>query len=257
MQDPALRRLGLARSSLGILITLMAGYLFHRDVSGISGGLKSAYYQIVILDPWTAYLFGGISLIIGTLALALRQRTGKRRHLLTPLYTYALAWVPFTPVIIAIIVLTHVHSLRSNNGLFVVLFVLFLLALPFLILWWLAFVAFCCFHLVRDMFRAADANPMLAPVLSTVVPLIVFVLGLIFPVPRGNSVPGWAQTLMAMCGVLSTGALSAIEIRRLRRDHGISTTSVPPVPEEQETPEEISPPHGTPPAQPAVSQPGE
>lgn len=231
-EDPKLRRLGLARSTLGFFAPVVVTYAFYGNRLGVVLGLENSYLQLVI-SAYAVYLFGGICSILGILVLAYRQRAAKRRHLLTPLYTYALAWGILLP---PVIILTFFHSLP----------LVYVFAFP----WWLIFFVASCFYLIRDVFRAADANPLLAPVVSTMMSLITFLVGLL-PFMNNNGISDLVGTAMSASGVLSTGTLAAIEIRSLRSGHGITTRATPPMTENQPSgppPEKTSPPDDPPPA---------
>ena len=220
VEDPQLRRLALARSASGLFATAVVGYILNTN------GTQDAANQVGD-TLFATYVFGGIFLIFGALVLAYRQRaTGRRRHLLTPLYTYALSllWL-----LIMGLSITYAVKLATPWPL------LFRLLVTPCVLWWVAFFAACSFYLVRDMFRAADGNPLLAPVLSTTMALVTFLIG-VLPIDSGQpgGIHGPVGILMSVLGVVSTGTLAVVEIRRLRGDHGITTRDGPAVIEKQQ-----------------------
>lgn len=246
VRDPRTRRLALARSILGILITVAVGYRWADGIGLVAHSTLSVSAQLA-LSVWATYLLGGICLIVGLIVLAFLQRGGKRRHLVTPLATYGLALlVPLGPALV--IVAFSLIPDSSDSDVFLIALYLFVASAIF-ILWWLAFFICSCCYLVRDVFRAADANPLLAPVISTVVPLLAFVnvvLVEISDIPQPPAdVPFWAETVMSVSGIVSTGALAAMEIRRLRRHHGLTFRHAPPMAVEQHP--SLSPPRTPPP----------
>lgn len=224
VEDEQLRHLGMARSILGFIVTVIVGYIYRKNGEALLHVIKSRLISQNSSSEFSVYLYGGICLIIGLSILAYWQRDGRRRHLLTPLYAYLWALVVLfgPPAVFSIVYHLHLHiqqRLDGGNGGWLFLgFVLFL----FFLLWWGTFLAICLFYLARDSFRAADAHPLLAPALSTTIPLVAFLAS---GFQGSAGVPGWTETIMSASGVVTTGILSAIEIYRLRHNHGITVKS--------------------------------
>lgn len=225
MEDRTLRNLGFARSALGIAVTLVVGYIYRKN-QGLFSTISIQVSGQFVASEFSTYVYGGLCLLAGIGLLACWQRSVRGRHLLIPLYTYGLALVAIFGPIYALAAFffslpSHVTGPLSSLALLVIAAIIF--GFP----WWSAYLYFCIFYLSRDVFRAADTNPLLAPVLSTAIPLAAFILKWSGP-KGGGDAPGWVGTIMSVSGIVSTGILAAVEIYRLRHDHGVTFRDVPP-----------------------------
>ena len=126
VQDRRISRLGFARSLAGFASFLVIGFAFNENGANDTGAQA-------VVSVATAYLAGGIALIIGVIFLAWRASSGWS-YLLIPVRTYFLAWLLF---FVLLLITREVFPKIANppaNFLFV----------PFDI-WWFLFVVFVFF----------------------------------------------------------------------------------------------------------------
>ncbi|MET8008227.1 hypothetical protein [Nonomuraea glycinis] len=205
-EDRILDRLAFWRATVGLATIVVIGYqyqgIFHPGVNSF----------------WKMVQTGAIALLLPPLSLLLMlviTRAGHRAQLLPGARRLLVRAAPALAVICLPFFLLSLNPNLSNNGDAEGAGILVLLiALPFLLLWYCCFWGCTIYWAARTGMWTGEINPLLAPIGSTLIMLLLNVSELI--TGDSNGLPHWIWLTLNLCGTVTSLLLSFAEYRRLR-----------------------------------------